>query len=145
MRPDMVSYSYFPPLLTCFCSFEVHSYAHHTMLERRKYFIMFARLECLFLRRELCIAFLGNFEALLLPIVRPCPSLIREFVGFTYLGRVQNGLDLLEQAALVLLEHRVGLHGLLDQKLNVPKLAEVEVALALQSLYRLQKLRVLCL
>jgi hypothetical protein len=90
------------------------------MLERRKWFIMFARLECLFLRRELCIALLGNLETLLLPIVRSCSSLFREFGVFTYLGRVQDGLDLLEQAALVLLEHGVGLHGLLDQQLNVP-------------------------
>jgi hypothetical protein len=45
-------------------------------------------------------------------------------------GRVQDVLDLLEQA-FVLLELGIGLHCLLDQQLDVAELAEVEVAFAL--------------
>ena len=49
----------------CVLLFELHSYAHDAMLERRNNFIMFLHLECLFLGRVFTIGLLGNLEALL--------------------------------------------------------------------------------
>lgn len=46
-------------------------------------------------------------------------------------------MDLLQQAVVIVFKLRLGLHGSLDQKFNVSELAEVKVALALQTLYRL--------
>lgn len=48
------------------------------------------------------------------------------------LGRVEDGLDLLDEPIFLLLELGVLLDGLLDEQLNVAQLAEVEIALALQ-------------
>jgi len=56
------------PLLSasaCVLLFELHSYAHHAMLERRNKFMMSFRLERLLLRRVFTIGLLGNLEALL--------------------------------------------------------------------------------
>jgi len=48
----------------------LHSYAHDAMLERHNNkFIMFFRLECLFLRGVFTVGLLGNFEALLWRLV----------------------------------------------------------------------------
>ena len=128
----------------CVLLLELHSYAHDAMLERRDNFIIFPHLECLLLGRVFTIGLLGNFKALLQELLAIKPMLVVIFfLDSTYLSRIENSLDLLEQATLVLLEHRVGFHGLLDQELNIPQLAEVEVALALQSLHSLQHLCVL--
>jgi hypothetical protein len=61
----------------------------------------------------------------------------------TYLGRVENSLYLLEKTTLVLFELGLGLHGALDEQFDIPQLAEVEVALALQTLDSLLKCIVL--
>jgi hypothetical protein len=61
----------------------------------------------------------------------------------TYLGRVENSLYLLEKTTLVLFELGLGLHGALDEQFDIPQLAEVEVALALQTLNSLLKCIVL--
>ena len=128
----------------CVLLLELHSYAHDAMLERRDNFIIFPHLECLLLGRVFTIGLLGNFKALLQELLAIKPMLVVIFfLDSTYLSRIKNSLDLLEQATLVLLEHRVGFHGLLYQELNIPQLAEVEVALALQSLHSLQQLCVL--
>ena len=55
----------------------------------------------------------------------------------TYLSRVQYALNLLDQAAILLLNLRIRLYGLLDQQLDVPELAEVEIPLPLQAGNRL--------
>jgi hypothetical protein len=49
----------------CVLLFELHSYAHDAMLERRNNSTMFLHLECLFLGRVFTIGLLGNLEALL--------------------------------------------------------------------------------
>jgi hypothetical protein len=61
----------------------------------------------------------------------------------TYLGRVENSLYLLEKTTLVLFELGLSLHGALDEQFDIPQLAEVEVALALQTLNSLLKCIVL--
>lgn len=54
----------------CVLSVELHSYAHDAMLERpNNKFIIFFRLECLFLRRVFTVGLLRNFEALLWRLV----------------------------------------------------------------------------
>lgn len=62
-----------------------------------------------------------------------------------HLSRVENALYLLEQATLVLLERRIGVHCLLNEKFYVPQLAEVEVTLALKPLHRFHQLSILLL
>lgn len=64
-------------------------------------------------------------------------------LSIAYLRRVQNRLYLLEETALVLLQRGIRFHSLLNQELDIPQLAEVEVPLALQPLYCLHELRVL--
>jgi hypothetical protein len=61
----------------------------------------------------------------------------------TYLGRVENSLYLLQETALILLELGLGLHGALDEQFDIPELAEVEIALTLQTLNSLLKCVVL--
>ena len=61
----------------------------------------------------------------------------------THLGTIKDRLDLLQQAPLILLQRRIRLHRLLDQELNIPQLAEVEIPLAFQPLHRLHELRIL--
>ena len=50
---------------------------------------------------------------------------------------------MLEKTALVLFELGLGLHSSLDEQFDIPQLAEVEVALALQTLNSLLKCVVL--
>jgi hypothetical protein len=85
---------------------------------------------------DLYDARIGRLERLLLGTL----GFGRDFEAL--FGRVENVLDLLEQA-LVFLELGVRLHGLLDQQLDVAQLAEVEVAFAFQARDRLLQLRVL--
>lgn len=53
------------------------------------------------------------------------------------LRRVQNSLDVLDQAILLLLNLGILVTRLLNQQLDVAELAEVEIPLAFQPLYRL--------
>ena len=63
----------------------------------------------------------------------------------THLCGIQNSLYLLQQAAFILLKARVCFHRLLDQELDVPQLAEVEVPFPFQALHRLHELCILLL
>ena len=63
--------------------------------------------------------------------------LVVQLIGFgdlkSLLGGIQDRLDLLDEAIFLLLELGVLINSLLDEQFNVAQLAEVEVALALQS------------
>jgi len=77
------------------------------------------RLEGLLFASELALTFLWYLEALLQEPSVSCQSVWLS-IRAAHLGGVQNGLYLLKQAALVLLERRIRLHSLLDQELNIP-------------------------
>lgn len=61
------------------------------------------------------------------------------------LCRVQDGLDLLDKAVLLLLQLGILVDGLLDEKLNVSELAEVKVTLPLEACHCLLEGSVLLL
>ena len=77
-------------------SFQLHKLCTTAILKCHSKRITSTHLECLLLCRELALALLRNLEALLYEHVSCLTLLSVKFVGFTYLGRVQNGLDLLE-------------------------------------------------
>ena len=60
----------------------------------------------------------------------------------THLRGVENGLDVFDYSLIIFLELRVCLHRLLQEQLDVPQLAEIEISLPLQARNSLLQLSV---
>jgi hypothetical protein len=88
----------------------------------------FSRSEGLFL--NLALSFERDLKALLTDTSANLLYIMN--IRAAYLSRIENHLYLFENVIFVLVDLRIGIHRLLDEKLDVPQLAEVEIAFAFQ-------------